>query len=99
MLNYLIIKLIIPYFALLLIKRKIMEKRKVNRIETFKPSNQSILIIEALQVKIKKSDIYNHCIERYGLTLAFDMLSEYDYKKIVSDLEAVKNELKIKTII
>jgi hypothetical protein len=67
MLNYLIIKLIIPYFALLLIKRKIMRKgRQVNKIETFKVSEESKPIIEVAMKQMSKSEFYNGLIETFG---------------------------------
>ncbi len=60
--------------------------RKVNRIETFKPSEKSRIIINALQGKMKKSVIYNTCIEDFGRALAFEILSEFDYRELIKKI-------------
>jgi predicted AAA+ superfamily ATPase len=67
-----------------------MTKRKVNKLEAFRPSSKSRVIIDALQGEFKKTHIYNTLIERFGRQLAFESLSESDYYNLIQELEELK---------
>ncbi len=66
-----------------------MSKRKVNKTETFKPSDKAKIIIEALMEKIPKSSIYNESVETGGMQLAADNLTSEQFKAMKEKLRAL----------
>ena len=63
-----------------------MTKRKVNNLETFRPTDKAKPIIESAMKTWSKSDFYNGLIEKYGRVFIFENLNDLDKEKINDEI-------------
>lgn len=66
------------------------KERRVNRLEAFRPSEKSKIIIEALIEKFNKNTIYNMCIEAIGSHIAFSELTKTQFYNMVQELDRLE---------
>ena len=64
-----------------------IKKRQVNKVESFIPTPKSKIIINALMSELKKTDVYNGIIEKYGEQFAGHFLTIEQFKKMLGEIE------------
>lgn len=64
--------------------------RKANKVESFNPTPQNKIIIDAIVEKMPKAHFYNLLIEKYGELEAQKILSFEQFDKMLKELELLK---------